>query len=605
MRRAARWVRVLLLVAYAATLIVAGLWLHPIKALGIENDDYVGMARSLLAGTLPRDPFRPMLYPLASAAVGWLVGDCFVGAKIVSALAATTLVWSTYALTARCCAPRHAMLAAVLVAGNGHVVTFGMQAGTDMLFTALAAVALVAVVCAWERPSGGRLAVLGVALGIAYFARYQAGLLLLPAALVCWGAAPPVSWRQRATRGVCVLAAGAVALVPHGLLSRAVFGSWLHDENWRTVELKYAHDFVFSRMPSTDAGSVAAVLLRDPGTVVRRALADLWTCLGDALPVMVQGCGPVTLVGIAFAAAAAFGLATAVRQRLFPLALPLTYTIAAVVAACVLFVPVPRVLLGTVPLAAAGLAVAALGVQARSAFVGCMLVAALVGSGSFHTVRAVHQLQDAEPWREVRAAQRLQMECAAPFRLLATYEYLEHILRPVECVWLQPPYTADEIAAWSEQVVRDADRLGAAFVLVGRVSCGANVFAMLAASTHPRLVVRERDEDVLLWEVRGVQLDWVATTVVEAGAGGDCVVRVTLREDVPVDDVGLVGVRVRAGPGEPAHITLPPVAARTFEARLPFGRGAAGSAGTWTVEPIVVSKRGRFGGGAPFVWRGP
>src|SRR5262249_27772415 len=49
-----------------------------------ERDGYVGQAELLLAGSLPRDPYRPLLYPLLVAAVAPLAGGAFIAARLLS-----------------------------------------------------------------------------------------------------------------------------------------------------------------------------------------------------------------------------------------------------------------------------------------------------------------------------------------------------------------------------------------------------------------------------------------------------------------------------------------------------------------------------------------
>src|SRR5436305_6460516 len=58
-----------------------------------ERDGYVAQAEQLLHGTLPHDPFRPLLYPLLTAGLSLLVGDPFLAARLLSNLAAAALAW--------------------------------------------------------------------------------------------------------------------------------------------------------------------------------------------------------------------------------------------------------------------------------------------------------------------------------------------------------------------------------------------------------------------------------------------------------------------------------------------------------------------------------
>jgi hypothetical protein len=226
----------------------------------------------------------------------------------------------------------------------------------------------------------------------------------------------------------------------------------------------------------------------------------------------------------------------------------------------------------------------------------------LVVTSAVHAIGAVRELQAAEPWPEVAAARALQAASAAPFRLLATYEYLATLLRPTACVWRQPPSAATSARAWCDAAVADARRDGIAFVLIGRTSCGDDAFARLLATAHPDLELRERSADVALWELRGVRLPWVASTSAEHTRGGSpgLDVRVVLRDDTPLADVALVAIRVRSPAGEAAFVPLAPspAARHTYEARLPATDGAAAT-GAWHLTAVVGDRTGRFGQGDP------
>ena len=81
--------------AYWLALLLFG-WLgHPIPAIGAELDGYVAAADLILAGHLPRDPFRPMLFPMLTAGIGWVIGDVFVATKMISSTAAAACVLAT------------------------------------------------------------------------------------------------------------------------------------------------------------------------------------------------------------------------------------------------------------------------------------------------------------------------------------------------------------------------------------------------------------------------------------------------------------------------------------------------------------------------------
>ena len=82
-----------LCVLWTLGLIAFGWFCHPIEIIGGESDQYVPRAEMLLQGSVPKDTFHPLLFPVLTAGLGLLVGDCFVAGRIVSSLAAGVFVF--------------------------------------------------------------------------------------------------------------------------------------------------------------------------------------------------------------------------------------------------------------------------------------------------------------------------------------------------------------------------------------------------------------------------------------------------------------------------------------------------------------------------------
>lgn len=590
---------------YVAALIVAGLLLHPIAAIGVENDDFVGKASELLAGRLPVDPYRPLGYPLAVAGIGWMVGDCFAGARIVSALGAGMLLAATFALADRCGGRRLATLAVVLVGANGWVMTHGMTASSDMLFTGFTVVALAIAVRAYDHPGRREFVALGVFLALAWFTRYQALTLLLPAAIACCTPAGGASGRgmARVRRLALVAATAVVCLIPHFLLTNAVFGSLVHDENWRSVELKYEHGMIFSRLPLATRGSVLAVLAHDPTAVLARTLQDLHTLYSSALPELMQGSQPSTVGGTGLAMLAAAGILHLLVRRGSLLWLPVAHQLAAAVALCLLFVPLPRLLLANVAMLGLGLATVVLAIPGgRLAYVRGATAAAALAFTGWHAVVAVESLCRAHPWPEVVAARGLRDEAMVPFRLLTSYGFLASQLLPDQCVLMPPPQRGEDLDAYAERLVRAAERWNAAYVLYGRRSCGDEMFTELLELEHPRVRVQQRTDEVLLLQVAGIELDWIAhaRVVPRPAPARELDVEVVLRDHVDLRDVVAVGVSLRGVGGERGLVVLAGAGERTWRGAVvapPEAGGEGAPADALTLMPVVLGATGRFGRG--------
>ncbi len=164
-----------------------------------ERDGYVAQAEQLRAGSLPHDPYRPLLYPLLIAAVTPLTGDAFAAARLLSNVAAAALAWLAWACGRRLAGAAAGAWAMALAAVNPNVWVIGQHATTDMLFAALGAACLLAALRYLQQPAWLPALLCGAALGLAIFTRANA-IVLLPALLVAWWLAPAAPARAAARR---------------------------------------------------------------------------------------------------------------------------------------------------------------------------------------------------------------------------------------------------------------------------------------------------------------------------------------------------------------------------------------------------------------------
>lgn len=289
---------------------VFGAHSHWVEEVGTaERDGYVAKAEEILDGRIPRDPFRPLLYPLLTAGLAWLGIPPFAAARWISNTAAVALVllaWGFGRRLGRPPAPQHppgeperdgtalGVWAALATAVNPNVWILGQHVTTDMLFAALAGGVLLAAFAYLERPRGRTAAVAGLLCGAAAFTRGNA-VFLLPGVLAAWvlarlrPAAPPSnggtnngtndgSGETRRARWADALLAvlGAVAvLVPHWLLRAAAFGDPFHDENWKNLAWKlhgYPDWSYLDRVPFDGLWDVVASA---PGALLRGGVSEL------------------------------------------------------------------------------------------------------------------------------------------------------------------------------------------------------------------------------------------------------------------------------------------------------------------------------------------
>ncbi|HEX5760151.1 MAG TPA: glycosyltransferase family 39 protein [Thermoanaerobaculia bacterium] len=337
MARAASVRRIERIVAAAALALFAalaafGARYHWVEEPGTaERDGYVAQAEELLAGRLPRDPYRPLLYPLATAALAAAGVAPFAAARLLANLAAAALPLLAFGfgrrlLGAKAFAPGSnqwpgvpsvarparwtpgppgaGLWAFALTAVNPNLWRIGQHVTTDMPFAALAAAALLAGLAYLERPAARTAAAAGLAWGLAAFTRGNA-LFLLPPLAAAWLLAP------RGERRFAHLAAGAAAALPpllaHWGLRAAAFGDPFHDENWKNLAWKLYGYPDWSYLERVPFSGLLDVVRHDPAAVLRGGLAEIARFATGGLPQLFGTWVHVALV--------VFGAAVALRLR--------------------------------------------------------------------------------------------------------------------------------------------------------------------------------------------------------------------------------------------------------------------------------------------------
>lgn len=248
---------------------------------GEERDGFVAQAEALLGGEIPRDPYRPLLYPLLVAGLASLGLAPFTAARLLSNLAAALLARSAYALGARldpAALPGDGGSAAgawamALTAVNPNLWTHGQHASTDMSFAAVAAWFLVALVDYARAPGRRGALALGGLYATAAFLRVNA-VFLLPGLLLGFVLAG-APWRRRAAELGLAASLALLLLAPHFWLRSTTFGDALHDENWKNLAWKLYADGDWSYFERVPFDSLAAVVAHDPAKLVRGGFAEL------------------------------------------------------------------------------------------------------------------------------------------------------------------------------------------------------------------------------------------------------------------------------------------------------------------------------------------
>jgi len=293
-----RWISALAALGLFVALATFGHRYHWVEEAGTaERDGFVTKAEELLDGRVPRDPFRPLLYPSMTAGLAKLGLPPFIAARLISNASAVALVLLAWAFGRRLDrassdTPPGGLgpWAAAATAVNPNLWILGQHVTTDMLFAALAGSALLAGLAYLQRPRLSTALLGGLLYGAATFTRGNAMFLLpalVAAGVLAWlrpvrarEASPEEEparprWIRPGLHALLAAGGAALVLVPHWALRAAAFGDPFRDENWKNLAWKlygYPDWSYLDRVPFT---GLWGVVTADPLAVLRGGVSEL------------------------------------------------------------------------------------------------------------------------------------------------------------------------------------------------------------------------------------------------------------------------------------------------------------------------------------------
>jgi len=162
-----------------------------------------------MLAAIPDSESTPPLYYVVAWVWTQIFGTGEVGLRSLSALAGTATVPVVYAIGTRAVSPRAGLIAAGLTAANPLLVWYSQEARAYALLVLLAALTLLVLPRALERPSARNLAAWAVFAGLAVATHYFAAFLVVPEALWLWH-----RWRGRALVPIAAVGAVGLAVLP-------------------------------------------------------------------------------------------------------------------------------------------------------------------------------------------------------------------------------------------------------------------------------------------------------------------------------------------------------------------------------------------------------
>jgi hypothetical protein len=184
-----------------------------------DEPGYEALADALLHGSFFPSPVRGPVYPMFIAAVYAVLGERSPAKLLyVQAFVGVTAVPLTYLLARRVTGIIPALVAAGIVAGDDALIEHTSLIYSEIVYTPLLLVALLALLWALQTPRLRRFAWAGASMAVVTHCRPTTALfpLLLPLLL-------PRGWPLKQQAGVCLA---------YGLAMMAVIAPWTY-HNWR------------------------------------------------------------------------------------------------------------------------------------------------------------------------------------------------------------------------------------------------------------------------------------------------------------------------------------------------------------------------------------
>ncbi len=496
-----------LLVIYLIFLVLFGIRYHVMELPGsAEWDGFALKADEIRSGILTSDPYRPLLYPLLTAAAGEIVGESFAGGRLVSSLFACIFLLVAWRIGRLVFGEPAGSITALLLMLNFHVATYGMSVSTDMMFTAMVSAVLLVSLLMVKDPGPGKAVFTGFLFAMAFFTRYSAAFILpIPVVSVM------ISCGDRGTAGKLSLSglflvSALIFLVPHLVLNTMAFGSPLYNENWKNVAFKLYGGEDWANFGKTRFEGLFDVIASDPAGWLRSTAVEIARFFTSTLYFL----GGKGIAGYLFLVAGTAGLVALVLRMDRRRTVVILFILLFVAGSCATFFSGVRFMMPVIALyyaMIAGLAAGVMmngppylraGVRIASASLAAILLLATIYTG----VRHMGMYIDAHPVEELEAARKLERESGTGATVLGTFPFMQRYVgyRYVELEGAVGEERTSP-AAYFDRMERQVRREGARFVIVGRATLSTRPLELLDAADLPDFIVLlDSDRQVALYE---------------------------------------------------------------------------------------------------------
>ncbi len=255
---------------------------HTVGDYGIETDffwGYVPSAKKFLSGEIPMDAFRGPLYPIVLGIFGFIIGDFFHAGIFIAVLSASVLVYITFELLKKIFSPVVSFFVTVILAVNPVFIQYSYSAGTDMFFSALAALTLFFFFKNKEL-SYKNLILAAFFGGLSYLTRYNGIFLASFIFVILFVNSWRISWSNRLKASLVFAVVFVLTFSPWGFYCLSEKGSFFYNENYKNIAFEVYgkgkiswDDFWFTE--SSKITSLNEVVFKDIGLFFSTVVANI------------------------------------------------------------------------------------------------------------------------------------------------------------------------------------------------------------------------------------------------------------------------------------------------------------------------------------------
>ena len=284
---------------YSLLLFLFASKLHPMESqMGAtpERDFYVVKIEQVVAGEIPVDAYRPLLYVFASALPALVIGDSFLGGQLISIVSSSLLLLLIYNYFKKS-SSMLSLLIVTLVSLNFYYIVASVTVATDMLFACIAFLLIKYSGDTYFSNKSISPFLVSVLWGLLYFTRYTA-LLFLPIVIVCiWKHYKGYNiYKRLLYMALCIIATLSV-LVPQMYISYNSFGSPFYNRNWQNTALRmYSNTYDYTES-ITQFDGYTSVILSNPLLYVKSTVMVTLDFINGRAAELLGNSGPGGLPG--------------------------------------------------------------------------------------------------------------------------------------------------------------------------------------------------------------------------------------------------------------------------------------------------------------------